>query len=50
MSQENTFYCIVDDTTLTTNFNEIGDWVQKGSVHLVVPLYSMDLTWSKDGH
>lgn len=40
MSSLNMFYCIVDDTTLTTNLDEIGPWVQNGAIHLVVPLYS----------
>jgi len=40
MSNQNTFHCVVDDTSLITNLDEIGPWVQAGTVNLVVPLYS----------
>lgn len=32
---------MVDDTTLTTNIEEVGQWVQNGLVVLVVPLHSV---------
>lgn len=42
MSNQNTFHCIVDDTTLTTNLDEIGPWVQNGAINLIVPLYTLE--------
>ena len=35
------FHCLVDDTALTTNINEIEAWVLHGAITLVVPLYSL---------
>ena len=32
--------CLVDDTILTRNIQEIETWVSQGLVVLVVPLYS----------
>ena len=40
MSNQTSIYCIVDDTALITNLDEVGPWVQAGTVNLVVPLYS----------
>jgi hypothetical protein len=40
MSQPKITYCLVDDTALTRNLDEIEAWVSKGLVVLVVPLYS----------
>jgi len=40
MSNQTPIYCIVDDTALITNLDEVGPWVQAGTVNLVVPLYS----------
>ncbi|KAK5071418.1 hypothetical protein LTR24_010542 [Lithohypha guttulata] len=42
MSNQNTFHCIVDDTALITNLDEIEPWVQAGTVNLVVPLYTLE--------
>lgn len=40
MQTSKIFHCVVDDTALTTNLDEIAQWVRNGQVTLVVPLYS----------
>lgn len=35
-----TVQCIVDDTALTANISEIENWVARGSIAIVLPLYS----------
>lgn len=40
MSNNLPVHCIVDDTTLTTNLEELEIWVQNGIIVLVVPLHS----------
>lgn len=42
MSNASPVYCVVDDTPLTGNLDEIEPWVQIGSVALVVPLYTLE--------
>lgn len=40
MQNAKTIHCVVDDTALTTNLDEIAHWVRTGQATLVVPLYS----------
>lgn len=40
MQNSKIFHCVVDDTALTTNLDEIAHWVRTGQATLVVPLYS----------
>lgn len=42
MAGRKVFRCIVDDTALITNINEIESWVFKGAITLVVPLYTLE--------
>lgn len=41
MPSANAVHCIVDDTALTANITEIETWVARGTITLVIPLYSM---------
>jgi hypothetical protein len=40
MTTRKVFHCIVDDTALITNISEIKNWVFRGVITLVVPVYS----------
>ena len=41
MASRKVVHCIVDDTVLTANIDEIETWISLRAVTLVVPLYSM---------
>ncbi|OAP62140.1 hypothetical protein AYL99_04343 [Fonsecaea erecta] len=41
MSKHNVIRCLVDDTALTRNLEEIENWVSQGLIILVVPLYTL---------
>ncbi|ETI28942.1 hypothetical protein G647_01394 [Cladophialophora carrionii CBS 160.54] len=41
MSKQNPIRCLVDDTALTRNLDEIEAWVSQGLIILVVPLYTL---------
>ncbi|KAK2855610.1 hypothetical protein FQN49_005020 [Arthroderma sp. PD_2] len=36
------FYCVVDDTCLTTNLGEIKKWTSQDAIVLIVPLYTLE--------
>lgn len=42
MTARKVFHCIVDDTALITNISEIKNWVFRGVITLVVPVYTVD--------
>lgn len=50
MSNQTFIHCIVDDTALVTNLDEVGPWVQAGTVNLVVPLYSKSIVRLQNEH
>ncbi|OAL19064.1 hypothetical protein AYO22_10012 [Fonsecaea multimorphosa] len=41
MSKQTVIRCLVDDTALTRNLEEIESWVSQGLIILVVPLYTL---------